>query len=388
MDELEPRVPEEQMARARALWEIALLYLALGAAARSLLSSSSPSDVAASGYRAGQLLAHAYYRLLRAIWTGYTISSDRGAEGDMTSLYELYADFETLAFRLIPESKHPDTRRRMELASQDFEAATDGILPEREDGDLSEDRFDAGQDYVEAAEGFSPEESEDYAPDEPDDDGWSRERDILIERLEEIDALRKEREQSRSDTIKELTDKLRKAQEAERKREREAAKAAERREQAKASSQRAAAERRSMARADRAGAIMQAAQAGARDDMNSLTKADPRAIGWVRVPHHPTPCGWCLMLASRGVIYYKSAATARSAWHQNCHCTAEPVFSRNHFFTSPMFAKNRALYKLWRDYGYDKGKAGERAFRNYFLRQYTAGRNIKAVLAENAKNHA
>src|SRR5699024_1934271 len=145
-----------------------------------------------------------------------------------------------------------------------------------------------------------------------------------------------------------------------------------------------AARRRSMARADRAAATMKAAQSGARDTINTLANRDPRAIGWVRVPHHPTPCGWCLMLASRGIILYRAAASARSAWHENCHCTAEPVFSRDHYFTSPLFAKNRALYFLWQEHGYDKGQQGERDFMNYFRRSYRRGVNLRTVLSENA----
>lgn len=386
MDENEQRVPDSKIAEARALWEISLVYLALGAASRALLSSGSPAEIAASGYRAGQLLAWAYYRLLRAVWTGYTLDG-RGEAGEYTSLYDLYADFETLAFRLIPESRHPDTRRRMALAAKDLEEATEGIVPVPDEEALPEDRFEAGRDYAEAAEGFSPEETEDYAPDEVSDSEWSRERDILIERLEELESLEKERRESASKALKELEEQLRKAQEAERAREREAIKKASSRTTPAATRKESAAQRRSLARAQRAAAIMRGAQAGARDDLNSLVKADPRAVGWVRVPHHPTPCGWCLMLASRGLIYYKSAASARSAWHENCHCTAEPVFSREHYMSSPLFAKNRALHMMWRDHGFGKGKRGERDFRNYFLSQYRAGKHINQVIADNAEAH-
>lgn len=391
-EEDQPRAPEHKVAQARALWEIALIYLALGAVARALLASASPGTVAASGYRAGQLLAHAYYRLLRAIWTGHTFEGRVGAAGERTSLYELYSDFETLAYRVIPETKHADTRRRVRLAADNYDKALEDLVPEREDHELADDRFEAGQDYVDAAEEFSPEETEDYAADEPDDDEWSRERDILIERIDELDALIEEREQNQLEVIDELSERLRKAQEAERKREREAKRAEKRRtdrgsEKPKSSREMDAKERRALARAERAVAIMKGAQSGARDEVNSLVKADNRALGWVRVPHGPNPCGWCLMLASRGIIYYKSAANARAGWHENCHCTAEPIFSRNHFFTSPLFAKNRALFKLWQDHGFGKGRQGEKDFRNFFLRQYRNGRNIGGIIAENAEQH-
>src|SRR5699024_2793259 len=109
------------------------------------------------------------------------------------------------------------------------------------------------------------------------------------------------------------------------------------------------------------------AQAGARDTMNTLARTDGRAIGWVRVPHHHSPCGWCLMLASRGIILYRSAAAARAAWLENCHCTAEPVFSRDHYFNSPQFARIRALIMVRGDISVWKCRVGGRALSNYFM---------------------
>ena len=78
-----------------------------------------------------------------------------------------------------------------------------------------------------------------------------------------------------------------------------------------------------------------------RELMASAAIEDRAARGWVRVAR-PNACPFCLMLATRGVVegstIYRSQQTAgRNAntrftgdgqfkFHDNCHCTAEPVF--------------------------------------------------------------
>lgn len=377
MDE-EPRVPERKLAEARALWEVALIYIALGAAARSLLSSGAPQQIGAAGYRAAALLARAYYRLLRAAWTGFTIEGRGDGSGEQTSLLALYQDFETLAFAAIPPSKHADARRRMSMAGAGDDTALDGLVPETDD--LPTDRFPVDE-VVSDIIG-----DEDFEAGEAPVEGWPRTRDIIVEAVEDFEEAVREDDATASDALRELDKRLAEARKVERQREQAAAKRV-RETSSRRGREQTAARRRSMARADRAAATMKAAQSGARDTINTLANRDPRAIGWVRVPHHPTPCGWCLMLASRGIILYRSAASARSAWHENCHCTAEPVFSRDHYFTSPLFAKNRALYFLWQEHGYGKGQQGERDFMNYFRRSYRRGVNLRTVLSENARDH-
>src|SRR5690625_2994625 len=54
--------------------------------------------MAAAGYRAARLLARAYYRLGRAVWSGFTIPGRGQGAGELVTLLELYQDFETLAF--------------------------------------------------------------------------------------------------------------------------------------------------------------------------------------------------------------------------------------------------------------------------------------------------
>jgi hypothetical protein len=50
---------------------------------------------------------------------------------------------------------------------------------------------------------------------------------------------------------------------------------------------------------------------------------DRHARGWARVTE-PGACAFCLMLATRGVVYKEQTADFRS--HNNCECHAEPVF--------------------------------------------------------------
>lgn len=370
-DEL--RVPPSKMAEARTLWEIALVYLALGAAARVITSAGSPQQVASSGYLAAQLLAEAYYRLVRAAWTGFTLAHrGRGTgSGELLSMMELYEQFETLAFAAIPRSKHADTRSRMAAAARGVEDPLEGIVPE---GDLDDpaDRFPLDADG-------NPISDRDYRVRRTDERGWSIIRDIVVEEIDEDDE-----DDPLREVIAELEKRLKESRDRERDREREDAR---KERAARRAQQDDAARRRSKARTERASSTMKAVQSGARDIVNRLASRDERCAGWVRVPHHPTPCGWCLMLASRGIILYRSATTARAAWHENCHCTAEPVFSRDDYFTSPQFARNRALYMMWKDHGFGRGRQGERDFRNYFLRGYTRGHSFRGLLAANAQAH-
>lgn len=60
-----------------------------------------------------------------------------------------------------------------------------------------------------------------------------------------------------------------------------------------------------------------------RDTIVTNRRRDPSAVGWRRVASGG--CKFCQMLAGKGAVY--SEATARFAAHDNCHCTAQPVFS-------------------------------------------------------------
>lgn len=66
-----------------------------------------------------------------------------------------------------------------------------------------------------------------------------------------------------------------------------------------------------------------------RELMASAAIEDRAARGWVRVAR-PNACPFCLLLATRGVVegstIYRSQQSADFQAHDNCHCTAEPVF--------------------------------------------------------------
>lgn len=60
-----------------------------------------------------------------------------------------------------------------------------------------------------------------------------------------------------------------------------------------------------------------------RDTIIGNRRADPQAAGWKRVASG-SACSFCRMLAARGAIYRE--ASVDFAAHNNCGCTAAPVF--------------------------------------------------------------
>jgi hypothetical protein len=124
----------------------------------------------------------------------------------------------------------------------------------------------------------------------------------------------------------------------------------------------------------------------ARSNVHSLGKRDKRVIGYVRVSQSGTPCGFCAMLISRGVIFYSSAESGGFAtsdankraegelYHDNCNCVAEPVYSMSHYENDPLFALNRDYSNLWPVV--TKGLSGKEAltaWRRYFRRMQANG---------------
>lgn len=111
----------------------------------------------------------------------------------------------------------------------------------------------------------------------------------------------------------------------------------------------------------------------ARDAIYRSAEYDKLAIGWVRYSMTGTPCGFCAMLISRGVVY-KSQASAQGytpdQFHSNCQCRALPVFSMEQYDNSPLFDLNREYNKLWpkvtEGYG---GKDALSKWRKYFREQ-------------------
>lgn len=93
----------------------------------------------------------------------------------------------------------------------------------------------------------------------------------------------------------------------------------------------------------------------ARGLVYSLADSDPRVVAWVRYSQTGTPCGWCAMLLSRGMVY-KSRTSAEQAstakrdqdlYHDNCHCVAVPIFFPSQY-QGALFALNREYADLWK----------------------------------------
>ncbi|MGW9268335.1 VG15 protein [Microbacterium sp. NPDC055599] len=61
-----------------------------------------------------------------------------------------------------------------------------------------------------------------------------------------------------------------------------------------------------------------------RDTVLSNRRRDPQAVGWMRITRGAKSCKFCRMLADRGAVYRE--ATVRFAAHDDCMCTAAPVF--------------------------------------------------------------
>lgn len=384
----EPLIPASKLDEARALWEISLLYIALSAAARTISGGTAVAGpAAAGGFRASQLLAQAYYRLIRAAWTGHTVAYRGDAPGSRTSFRELYSDFETLAYRAIPGSRLEDTRRRVRVAGSNYEDALRGLFDEHE-ADLSTDdeRYSDDPDLIEAGKEFTPADGDDYAADLTQDRDWSDEEDILVEAIDDADRMLDQLEEAERAELAALQERLAEVDQYE-------AKIAKRieAEERKARLRRQAAKDRGK----RAGAAMKAAQQGARTAVATIAAHDERAMGWVSVPRGDQPCYWCMMLASRGLMLYKSDMGATSysdLWHDNCKCVTEPVFSRDHYFTSDTFARNRLAYNIWTDFagGRDSNGRGKHSvnmteWRSYFDTQYRKGGTFADISRANAR---
>lgn len=128
-------------------------------------------------------------------------------------------------------------------------------------------------------------------------------------------------------------------------------------------------------------AIRQVNNAG-RDTMLQKVDADSVAQGWARVTRGPNTCAFCAMLASKGPNYrpYTSQATAGFLAHDNCHCIAVPVYTKDGVWPGG------GQSELYRDIYYSvtkpySGKDKARAFRREWDRLRREGRLPVAATA-------
>lgn len=74
---------------------------------------------------------------------------------------------------------------------------------------------------------------------------------------------------------------------------------------------------------------------------------------YARIPTGPDTCDWCLMLASRGFVYY-TEADARAGNHQSCDCVCCPGRGGNSFNDATQVEgyDPDEYYQLWRESGF------------------------------------
>ncbi|AXQ62333.1 hypothetical protein SEA_TRVXSCOTT_7 [Streptomyces phage TrvxScott] len=281
-------------------------------------------------------LARAYYRLARALRTGTTVADPYHPEPTYITLDVLRDEFNALTGG----------------AERPQEGRTDSAPTEETDSPSS-------------AATSEPGEADEGALDNPD---LAEEEELDRILVEEIEGLREAEEQIEREAEEELRtvlealgpDNLQKKVD-----KIDGARSADEVDELRDQAHREAGARQ-------AAAAERIAMNGGRSTVWNHTQRDRRAIGYIRLSRTGTPCGWCAMLISRGPVY-RSEASATYAdgdkFHDNCHCYAEPVFSREQYSSSSAYELNRRYEELWPKVTRGlSGKAAVAAWRR-FIRQ-------------------
>ncbi|MFJ8583548.1 hypothetical protein ACIRD2_02670 [Streptomyces sp. NPDC093595] len=301
-------------------------------------------------------LARAYYRLARALQTGTTVADPYHPEPSHVTLGDLRREFAALAGTYTP----PASRPVGEAATAERGEASP--TPSTEPDDASSDGSTAPlADDVEAE-----------LDDEPED--WER---ILVEELEGLREEEERIEREAEDELRVVLDAL-----GSQNLDRRVSQVDDQQPARDADRQRD--EAHQQAGAQQAAAASRVAMNGGRSTAWNHMKRDRRALGYVRLSRTGTPCGWCAMLISRGPVYKsRESATFNDGdrFHDNCHCYAMPVFSRQQYGASELFALNREYEALWPEV--TKGHAGKSALTVWrrFIRQKQRERQKAAALA-------
>ncbi|WP_031513687.1 hypothetical protein [Streptomyces sp. NRRL F-5123] len=259
-------------------------------------------------------LARAYYRLARALRTGATVADPYHPEPTYITLDVLRREFAELAGEP-PESpqEEPSDSSSSNTSDSSSSAATSAS------GEAGGEATDPDQDREDELDRILVEEIEGLIAAEE-----QAERDAEQELRTVLEALGSNNLQQKVDAI----DGARSADEVDQERE----------------------EAHRQAGARQAAAAERVAMNGGRSAIWTHMSRDRRAIGYIRLSRTGTPCGWCAMLISRGAVY-SSAKAAEFAdgdkYHDNCHCYAEPVFSRGQYQSSPAYELNRRYAELW-----------------------------------------
>ncbi|MFH8414364.1 VG15 protein [Streptomyces collinus] len=291
-------------------------------------------------------LARAYYRLVRALRTGTTVADPYHPEPRYVTITDLREEFNAL----IGGAERPQEGRADSAPTETSDSASSTATGQAGEADEAtlDDSSQAEEDeldriLVEEIEGL-------------------REAEERIEREAE-EELRTVLEALGPTNLQQKVDKLdgaRSADEVDKLRE----------------------EAHRQAGARQAAAAERIAMNGGRSTVWNHAQRDRRALGYIRLSRTGTPCGWCAMLISRGVVYRSQqvAGPTRAQldsgeyadgdkYHDNCHCYAEPVFTREQYSGSSAYELNRRYEELWPKVTRGlSGKAAVSAWRR-FIRQ-------------------
>ncbi|QAX95460.1 hypothetical protein SEA_BARTHOLOMEWSD_10 [Streptomyces phage BartholomewSD] len=338
--------------RAAIAFQTALTQIGAGAVAEALtlwedVPATSRASTAASWLRRAitlvmgrrrqsRDLARAYYRLARALRTGTTVADPYHPEPTYITLDVLRDEFNALT----GGAERPQEGRTDSAPTEETDSASSAATSE-------------------------PGEADEAVLDNPD---LAEEEDLDRILVEEIEGLREAEEQIEREAEEELRtvlealgpDNLQKKVD-----KIDGARSADEVDELRDQAHREAGARQ-------AAAAERVAMNGGRSTVWNHTQRDRRAIGYIRLSRTGTPCGWCAMLISRGPVY-RSARSAEYAdgdkYHDNCHCYAEPVFSREQYSSSSAYELNRRYEELWPKVTRGlSGKAAVAAWRR-FIRQ-------------------
>jgi hypothetical protein len=118
-----------------------------------------------------------------------------------------------------------------------------------------------------------------------------------------------------------------------------------------------------------AASVVRHTQAGGRETLLGAAKSDRVALGHVRVTTG-TPCFFCAMLASRGLVYNDDSfnlsdsrftGDGKVKVHDSCACTLKPVYRRD----DPLVQDSATYTDLWERWGAGGGNAMLRFRRGY-----------------------
>lgn len=124
-------------------------------------------------------------------------------------------------------------------------------------------------------------------------------------------------------------------------------------------------------------AVQREVMGGGREPVKEIGLKDKRVLGFARISKTGTPCSFCAMLISRGVVYKSARSATLTAegkqYHPGCNCIEVEVYSIEQFNEDPRFDQSRELAKEWpRATRGLRGKAAESAWRKFIAKKYKA----------------